>query len=123
VKRIAKVTVGVAIVFAHGRGGHTKLKGRLEVFEYLAPITLVLRASSMALIDNHQIEEVARIFFIQSGPALVFNERLINSEIHFASHIDDAIFYLPSGVTHGRERFVFWIVDDNISISRIKYFR
>ena len=60
VDRVAEVAVGVAVVLAQRRGRHAELVGRLEVLEDLAPVALVAGAAAMALVDDDEVEEVAR---------------------------------------------------------------
>ena len=59
---IAEILIGIDVVMAQGRGGHTQLRGRLKIFEDLPPIAIVAGTAPVAFIDDDQVEEVGGIF-------------------------------------------------------------
>src|ERR1700731_3429180 len=85
VKRIVKIAVCVAIVFAQRSGGHPELESGLEILQDLAPVAFVARAASVALVNDDEVEKVSRVFAVQARPSLVFGEGLVNSKIHLAA--------------------------------------
>ena len=123
VYRVAEISIRVAIVLSQRRRRHAQLKGGLEVAQNLAPIAVVFGAAAMALVDDNQIEEILRIFFVKSGPVFVFGDRLVNREIHLAAFVDFAVLDLPAGVAESREHLVLGIVDQNIAVGEIENLR
>ncbi len=65
---IAEILVGVAVILAQRRGGHAELYRAREVFQDLAPGTSVIGAAPVRLIHDNEVEEVGRVFAIESGP-------------------------------------------------------
>src|SRR5215208_2251762 len=51
-----EVAVGCLSFLAQGLCGHAELEGRLEVFEDLAPVALVLGAPAVAFVDDYKVE-------------------------------------------------------------------
>ena len=82
VERIAEVPVGIGVVHAARRRGHADLAGGLEPLQDLAPVAVSTGAAAMALVHDHQIEEVPRIFPVQAGAVLVACDGLIDGEVH-----------------------------------------
>ena len=77
----------------------------------------------MALINNDEIEEVARIFFIQPRPSFILREGLIDGEIHLASFVDLTILDLPARIAERSKDLVFWVIDENVAVSQIENLR
>ena len=62
VHRLAEVGIGVGVEGALRRGGQAQLHGRREVVQDRAPRTLVPGAAAVALVNDDEVEEVARVF-------------------------------------------------------------
>ena len=77
----------------------------------------------MTFIDDDQIEEVPRIFFVKSGAAFILCQRLIDREINLAALDRMSVLNLRACVTELGKDFVFRIVNQNVAIREIKNFR
>ena len=122
VNRVTEVEVGVAVVVAQGRGGHAELKRGLEVFQNGAPRAVVTRAAAVALVHDHEIEEVGWKGPEQPGASLVLCERLVDREVHLAALDDFSGFDLAPGVAERCEDAVLGLVDEDVAISEIEDF-
>ena len=85
IDRIAEVVVGIDVVLTPRRRGHADLHGGLEPLQDLPPVATFARAAAMTLVDDHQIEEVARIVAVEAGTLLVAGDRLVDGEVHVAA--------------------------------------
>ena len=59
--RVAEISIRVGVLSTQRGCRHAKLGGGLEVFEDGPPRRIVASAASMALVHDHQVEEVPRI--------------------------------------------------------------
>ena len=116
VDRVSKVGVRVPRLISEGRRRHAELIGRLKIVEDRAPRAVVARAAAMALIDNHQVEEIGRERLEQANPPLVLGQRLIDGKIHFASEVGNSAFDLPTSITECRKDAVLWLIDKDVAI-------
>lgn len=82
VDRITEVLIGISVVLAARRGRHPELVRRFEILQDFAPITFVPGASPVTLIHDNKIEEIRGVFAVESGPAFVASDGLIDGEIH-----------------------------------------
>ena len=82
VERIAEVPVRIDVVLAARSGRHADLAGRLEPPQDLAPVAVSARTATMALVHDHQIEEVPRVLPVEAGTVLVAGDGLIDGEVH-----------------------------------------
>jgi hypothetical protein len=82
---VAEVEVGVAIVVAKRRRGHSELECRLEVFQDRAPRAVVARAAALAFVHDDEIEEVGREEPEQPGAPLVLGKCLVDREVHLSA--------------------------------------
>ena len=57
---LAEVVVGIGVDLATRRGRHAQLHGGLKPVHQLAPLTLVVGAATVALVDNHEVKEIVR---------------------------------------------------------------
>ena len=120
VDRVAEVAVGVAIIVAQRRRGHAELIGRLEVFEDLAPVALVAGAAAVALVHDDQVEEVGRVLAVETRPALVLGDGLVDREIHLAAFVGLAVLDLPARIAEGGESLVLRVVDQDVPIGQVE---
>src|SRR5207244_11286750 len=102
VQRIAEVCVGVFVILPQRRRCHAHLKCRLEVFQDLAPVAFVPRATAVALVHDDEVKEVACKLSVKSWPPLVSRNRLVSRKIHLAA-FDHLPFDLPTRVAERRE--------------------
>src|SRR5438132_11042571 len=77
----------------------------------------------MAFVDDNQVEEILRVFFVQSRAIFVLRQSLIDGEIDLAALDRVAIFNLRARVAELREDFIFRIIDENVAVGEIKNFR
>src|SRR5205085_905451 len=103
--------------------GHAKLIGRLEVVENLAPVALVVGTAAMALVHDDEVEEIARVFFVQAGTVRVLGDGLVDGEVHLAALVDLAALNLESRVAEDGEGLVLRIVYQHIAIGEEQDFR
>ena len=61
IHRLAEVGVGVHVVLALRRRRQAELHRRGKVFQDLAPVPLVVRTATVALVDHDEVEEILRI--------------------------------------------------------------
>jgi hypothetical protein len=80
---LAEVEIGVAVLIAQRRGRHAELVGGLEPFENLAPVGFFPGAAPVALVHDHQVEEVAWEFLVEAGAPLVPGDRLVRGCVGF----------------------------------------
>ena len=115
---LAEVGVAVPTLVAHRGRGHAELIGRFEVLQDLAPGAVRAGAAAMALIDDDQVEEVARIGAVEARTPLVLGDGLVGCEIHLAPHVGDAMLDLPARVTEWPEGFLLRVVDQDRAIGQ-----
>lgn len=77
IDRVAEVEIGVAVVVAQGRGGHTELHGRREIIEYDLPGAILSRAATMTLVHDDEVKEVRSKGFEEARSPLVFGKSLV----------------------------------------------
>ena len=70
----------------------------------------------MALIDDDQVEEVRRIFPVQTRSPFVAGDGLVDREINVAAMADLAILDLEPRVAEGRKGLGHRIVNENIAV-------
>ena len=99
---VPEVVVGVAVLFAQRSRRHAELVGGLEVVEDLPPVAVVACAAAMALVDDDEVEEVARVLAVESRPRLVFGDGLVDGEVHLAALHDRAALDLEPSVPERR---------------------
>jgi hypothetical protein len=61
IERLPKIGVGVCVLLPLWCGGQAQLNCWGEVFEDVAPRTLIVRAAAMAFVNDDQVEEVGRV--------------------------------------------------------------
>src|SRR5216683_959793 len=83
VNGVAKVGVGVHVVFALGRGSESELHSGCEIFQDAAPIALVVGTAAMAFVNDDEIEEVRRVL-AEIGRGLVGSAILLNGILYGA---------------------------------------
>ncbi len=120
VDRIAEVPVRVAGLVAQGRGRHAELEGRLEVFEDGAPRAGVARAAAVALVHDHQVEEVGGKRPEEPGAPLILGERLVDPEVDLAALDDLARLDLVSRVAERREDAVLGLIDEDVPVGEVE---
>jgi len=111
VEGIAKVTVGVPVVFAKRRRRHAKLVRGLEELEDLTPVAFVSGAATVTLIHNNEVEKVRTKLLVKTRTPLVLGDGLVDGKIHFAPFVDLAVFDLPARIAKRSEDLVFGIID------------
>src|SRR5438874_42023 len=77
----------------------------------------------MALIHDDQVEEIGWKGFEKTFAPLVLRERLIGGEIHFAPHVHDAVFNLPTRIAELGKDAVLRLVHENIAVGKVENFR
>ena len=94
--------------------------GGLEVFENLPPTAFVPGTAPMAFVHDDEVEEVGRIFAVQTGAAFVLGNGLIDGEVDFPPFADFAVGDLPSGIAERSEGLVLRIVDQDVAVGQIE---
>ena len=89
--------VGHVFCFFRCRG-EADLRGRGEVFQYLAPCRIVGGTAPVAFIDHDQIEEAGRKLPVDFLVFLWPGDRLVESEIDFKGRINEVL--LVEGLRH-----------------------
>src|SRR5687768_14000447 len=74
----------------------------------------------MALVDDHQIEEVGRVLAIETRALLVARERLVDGEVHLPALVCGAAFDLPPGIPERREHAVLRLVDEDVAVCEVE---
>ena len=59
--RLTEVAIGVHVVFAFWCGSQTELHGGREILQNASPVTFVVCAATMALVNDDEVEEVRRV--------------------------------------------------------------
>jgi len=116
IERRAEIGVGVPVIIPERRRRHAELIGRLEIVQNVSPVAVVARAAAVALIDDDQVEEVRRIFPIQTRPSFVAGDGLVDREIDVAAMADFAILDLEPRVAKWRKGLGHRVVDENVAI-------
>ena len=62
--RLPEVGIGVGIILSSWCGSHTQLISTIEILHQLSPFTFVIGTTSMTLVDNDEVEEVALILHV-----------------------------------------------------------
>src|SRR6185437_1062027 len=106
----------VPVIFPQRRRRHAELIGRLEIVQNVSPIAVVARAAAVALIDDDQVEEVRRIFPIQTRPPFVAGDGLVDRKIDVATMADFAILDLEPRIAERRKSLGHRVVDENVAI-------
>ena len=70
--RISKVTICISIYLSSWCSSQTNLHSTVKILQYASPITLILCTSSVALVNDNQVEEV---FWILTKETLVILSR------------------------------------------------
>ena len=117
IDRIAEVVVGIDVVLTPRRRGHADLHGGLEPLQDLPPAATFARAAAMALVDDHQIEEVARIVAVQAGALFVAGDRLVDGEVHVTA-LDRGAGDLGSRVAEWPEILGHRIVHQHVAVGQ-----
>ena len=125
IKRLTKVSDVRLVTGFLGCGRHSQLNGIAEILQNLAPVAIVLSTTTMALIDNHHIEEFGlEQLFIIFG-ALFANQLLIKGEIHLMGGIWVflilLVVYLVDGIGEGLEVLFNGLIHQYITVSQIEH--
>ena len=84
---LAKV-VGVGNVFGFfGRGCESHMGGTVKVFQYFAPSRVFVRAATVALINDDQIEEFRRKLFVNVALFFGAGHSLVQRQINFIAFV------------------------------------
>src|ERR1017187_7637986 len=113
-----KIVVGIFVVHAERRGRHAKLIGWLEGFQDLPPVRVISGGTTVAFVNDDEIEEIRAEFPVQAGAVLIFGEALVQGEVHLTALVRHAAFDLHPGIAKGQEIFVLGIVNQNVAISQ-----
>src|SRR5439155_24210584 len=76
-------------------------------------------AASMELVHDNQVEEIARVFPVESRSAFVFGDCLVGREIHFAALGRVTLDLVPS-VAKRREYLIFRIVHQDVAVGQVE---
>ena len=120
VNGIAKIRVGIPVVVPQRRGCHTKLVGRLEIFQDLPPVALVSGAPPVTLVHYDQVEEVRAYSLNKPGRALILGQGLVDGKVHLPAFDCLSIFDLPAGITEWGECLVLGIIDQDVSVGQVE---
>ena len=70
IHRLAKVVVCVRVLLTARRCRHAKLTGIVEILHQLSPFALVVSTSTMALVNDDEVEEIPRVLRVVRHIAL-----------------------------------------------------
>ncbi len=80
-----------------GRGGETDLRRRGKVLKDFPPCGILRRTAAVALIDDDQVEEVARKLTVEFLALLGAGDRLIEGKVDFVLCIDASSLLVNRG--------------------------
>ena len=121
---VAKVTVGVGVYFASWGSRHAYLHSGTEIVQYAPPVALVPRTSSVALVHNHQVEEVLRVLAKEIFALLARHKGLEDGKEHrsvgghFSVFPDAVGLYAYKGIGGKAKELVEGLVGKHIAVGQ-----
>ena len=89
-----------------------------EPVEHFAPGRVVVCAAAVALVDDHQIEEVWRKLSVDLLPFLVAGYRLVQRQIDFVVSLDLAFGDLVHDFAERREVLLYGLIDEDVAVGK-----
>ena len=101
------------------------MDGVLEVFQYLAPVAIILGTATMALVHNHQIKELGlEKLCVVFGSFLTY-QLLVEGEIDFVSCIGILLIlliaHLMDGVVQRLEILLNRLVYQHVAVGQVEH--
>src|SRR5690606_26321206 len=121
INRITKV-FGAGNRFGFLRcGGKANVGGSFKIFQNLTPGTVFRGATTVALIDNDQIEEIRTEFAISVLVFIVVGQPLIQRQIYLIGFVDLLLLYDRHFVFEMTEITAPGLVDQGITVGQKQY--
>lgn len=118
VNRLAEVVdVGDFLGFLRC-GRQADVGGRREVFQNPAPGRIYRGATAVALVDNHQVEEVRGELFVDVLLVLAAGDGLIERQVNLVGRVYCSVGDLGHGLAEGLEIIVLGLVYQNVSVGQ-----
>lgn len=116
VDRLAEVVdVGLILRFPR-RGGEPEVGGFGEVVDDFAPGGILVDTAAMTLVDDHEIEEIARELAVDLLPLLRPGDSLVEAEVDFEISLDLAVGDLVHHVAERGEILLDGLVHQDIAV-------
>ena len=116
VDRLAEVVdVGDVLGFA-GRCGHAQVRRRREVLQDVVPLGVLRGAPAVALVHDHEIEEVRRELPVDVQLLFGAGDRLIERQVDLVRLVDLAVGDLGHGGAEGLEVVDAGLVDQDVAV-------
>ena len=97
-------------------GGQTEVGGGLVVVEHFAPGGIRMGAAPVALVDDHEVEEVGRELPVDLFPFLFPRDRLVKAEVDLVVPLDLAVGDLVHHLAKRCEILLDRLIDEDVAV-------